>query len=58
MAGRIIIMKEHIQASMVNELRYIAIMYHEHQSLRERISMCVNNALKRDMEWKEEHKLS
>lgn len=35
-------MKEHIQTQMVNELKDIAIKYHDHGCLRELMSKCVN----------------
>jgi len=39
-------MKDHEIAQLVNELTKIATQFHDHQSLRQRISQVVNNALK------------
>lgn len=48
-------MKEHIQAKMVNKLRDIAVEFHNHQSLRQRILGEVNRALEEDdLWWKKE----
>lgn len=48
-------MKEHIQAKFVNNLRDIAVEFHNHQSLRQRILEEVNRALEEDdLWWKKE----
>lgn len=44
-------MKEHIQAKMINNLRDIAVEFHGHQSLRQRILGAVNEAEEEQKKW-------
>ncbi len=44
-------MKEHIQRELVNDLRRIAVVYHNHQCLRELIGDRVSKALKDNDDW-------
>lgn len=48
-------MKEHIKAQMINNLRDIAIEFHDHQSLRQRILGAVNDAEEADRWWHKEN---
>lgn len=48
-------MKEHILRECVNQLRLVAIEYHNHQSLRERILKTVSNAVEEDKKWQLEN---
>lgn len=44
-------MKEHILAAMINDLRDIAIKYHDHECLRENIRTRVLQGLHDDTQW-------
>lgn len=48
-------MKEHIQAQFTNELRDIAIAYHDYELLRELLARAVEKYLRLNEEWYKEH---
>lgn len=52
-----VVMKEHIQREMVNELRDVAKQFYDHGSLRERLSQVVNRAMQEQVDWETQLKL-
>lgn len=54
-AGPRLVFKEHIWAEMTNELKNIAMEFHNSRQLRERLLNCLYRYIERNQEWVDKH---